>query len=263
MTTKNIGILIVILLIGLGAYSVGKQSSINGDTTEPVGIGADASMTATNNNQYRTGTQTADNKTQGTPTKPTTGVVLTSGNTAGFHSTNDSTYHFTVHYPPTANVQNTFTTFHEIGNNWRLYAGAANQGKRLLEISLHSIDQGAYSTGKQTYPLYFTSIVRVGVSPNVKDCYTHDAGYSNQKISDVTINGVTWKKFSTTDSATMKYTQSESYRTIHGNMCFAIEQIKNGTTYRDEKMTMGTTEEQLATYYNEGNSVIRTFTFTR
>ena len=74
MTTKNIGILIVILLIGLGAYSVGKQSSINGDTTEPVGIGADASMTATNNNQYRTGTQTADNKTQGTPTKPTTGV---------------------------------------------------------------------------------------------------------------------------------------------------------------------------------------------
>lgn len=264
MTTnsKNIWIVAIVLAV-IGAFYLGKHSTV-GDH-----VSMNSSTTETTSDTTNTSTSSANGATTPKPStpsasvKPTGGTVLTSGNTTGFHSTSDSTYHFTVKYPPTAKARNTFTTFHELGNNWRLFAGAANQGKAILEISLHSIDQGSYSTGKQTYPLYFTSMVRIGVSPNTKECYTLDSGYPNQKVTSVTINGTPWKKFSTSDAAMMKYTQVESYRTIHNNMCFAMEQIKNGTTYRDEKMSMETTDDQLAAYYNQAASVIKTFTFTR
>ena len=61
----------------------------------------------------------------------------------------------------------------------------------------------------------------------------------------------------------MKYTQVESYRTIRNNTCFAVEQIKNGTSYRDEKMTINKTDADLTTYFNVGETIVRTFTFTR
>jgi uncharacterized protein (UPF0333 family) len=155
MTTnsKNIWIVAIVLAV-IGAFYLGKHSTV-GDH-----IAMNSSTTETTSDTTDTSTSSANGATPTKPStsvKPTGGTVLTSGNTKGFHSTTDSTYHFTVQYPPTAQPRNTFTTFHELGNNWRLFAGPANQGKALLEISLHSIDQGSYSTGKQTYPLYFTS----------------------------------------------------------------------------------------------------------
>lgn len=202
-----------------------------------------------------------------TSTKPTTGTkpttALTTGNIAGFYSYANAAHNFSIQYPSYVRPLTSFATFHEIGNNWRLYAGQANQGKPVVSFSIKNIDQGVYSTGKQTYPLYFTAEVRVGVSPNVKECYTPDASYPNQKITNVTINGVAFKKFSTSDTAMMKYTQSESYRTIHNNSCYVIEQIKSGTTYRDEKMNIAYTDAQLTEFYNLGEKVVKTFKFTK
>lgn len=202
-----------------------------------------------------------------TSTKPTTGTkpttALTTGNIAGFYSYVNAAHNFSIQYPSYVRPLTSFATFHEIGNNWRLYAGQANQGKPVVSFSIKNIDQGVYSTGKQTYPLYFTAEVRVGVSPNVKECYTPDASYPNQKITNVTINGVAFKKFSTSDAAMMKYTQSESYRTIHNNSCYVIEQIKSGTTYRDEKMNIAYTDAQLTELYNLGEKVVKTFKFTK
>lgn len=251
-------IIIAIVLVGLIAFYAGKKSNSTPSTI----VSATSTQDSEQNTNTTATTSVAKPTTPATPTAPAA-VTLPSVNTSGFHSYSDSQNHFTIKYPAYVTAKNTFTTFHEIGNNWRANASAGNQGKPVIALSIYSIDQGGYSTGKQTYPLFFMSEVRVGVSSNTKECYTTDAGYTNQKIATVTINGTTWKKFSSSDAAMMKYVQSESYRTIHNGMCFAVEQIKNGSSYRDEKMTTGKTDAELTAYYNIGNTIIRTFAFTK
>jgi hypothetical protein len=154
--------------------------------------------------------------------------ALVSGNTTGYSTYNDTNNHFTIKYPSYVKPSLSFSTFHQIGNNWRLYASSANQGRPVIAFSIFNVDQGNYYTGKQTYPMYFTSEVRIGTSPNVKECYTPDAGYSNQKITSVTINGVSFTKFSTTDTNADKYTQSESYRTVRNGTCFVRHKPEAG-----------------------------------
>lgn len=201
---------------------------------------------------------------QGTTDKPVTIKPTTLPvSTKGYNSYASGEYNFTIQYPKNVTVRNSFFSFHELGNNWRLYPNPINQGKQVVSFSIFTTDQGPYSTGNQTYPLFFSAEVRIGVSPNTKECYTTDAGYTSQTVTTVTSNGITFKRFSTSDAATMKYVQAESYRTIHNNMCYVLEQIKNGSIYRDEKMKMGTTDEMLNKYYSEGETIIKTFKFTK
>lgn len=257
-------IVIAFILIGIGAFYLGKntQSSQIAATTS-------STTTTTPDTPVVTDTLTTSLPATSQPTpvqpKPTSPAVTPSSpvNTTGFHSYSDSTYGFIIKYPAYVTAKNTFTTFHELGTNWRLNAPAGNQGKNVVELSIFNIDQGVYAAGKQTYPLFFTAKVRVGVSQNTKDCYATDAGYSNQKVASITINGTTWKKFSSSDAAMMKYVQSESYRTVHNNMCYVVEQIKNGSNYRDDTMKTNKTDAELTSYYNVGNTIVRTFTFTK
>jgi hypothetical protein len=258
MTTNNKNIWVIVLVIILlisGIFYFNKKST-------PTAIGTIDTPADI------TGSSTVTDGTSGTKGKPTTGVtkpttVLTTGNIKGFYSYANLPYSFSLQYPSYAKALTSFTTFHEIGSNWRLYPGQANQGKSVVAFSIYNVDQGIYSGNKSTYPLYFTAEVRVGVSTNTKNCYAVDPSYPNEKVANAIINGVTFKKFSTSDAAMMKYSQAESYRTIHNNFCYVIEQIKSGTIYRDEKMTMGTTDAQLETYYNLGEKVIKTFKFTK
>lgn len=249
-TNYIVAIILIVLFVSLGSVYFGEKHAKEQESA----LSNNASSSTNTNIQENGGAATGEIK------KPT---VLTTGSIAGFHSYANATYNFSIQYPSYVQPLTSFATFHEIGNNWRLYASQANQGKSVVSFSIHNIDQGPYSTGKQTFPLYFTSEVRVGVSPNVKECYTADAGYTNQKITNVTINGIAFKKFSTSDAAMQKYVQAESYRTIHNNSCYVIEQIRNGSSYRDEKMTIGKTEAELLTYYNLGEKIVKTFKFTK
>ncbi len=251
MPTNNKNILIVIVIIIALIISVLYLNKKSDTIVIDNGNGATTTPLLTNTSE----------KNPKTITKPTT--VLTSGNIAGFRSYANAVHNFSIQYPSYATPLTSFATFHEIGNNWRLYPSQVNQGKSVVSFSVFNVDQGPYSTGKQTYPLYFTAEVRVGVSPDTKNCYATDPGHPNQKITNVTINGVNFKRFSTSEAGMMKYTQAESYRTIHNNVCYAIEQIKSGSSYRDDKMTMGTTEAQLENYYNLGEKIVKTFMFTK
>ena len=60
-----------------------------------------------------------------------------------------------------------------------------------------------------------------------------------------------------------KYVQAESYRTIRNNSCYVIEQIRTGSSYRDEKMTTAKTDNELINYYNLGENIVKTFKFTK
>lgn len=262
----------VLLLIG-GAYYMGKGSSVTTPLAEvPV-------KTETANNGAIPQATTVDTGSQpqapvpSNPKPVTTtpqqakpsngGVALVSGNTTGYHSFSSAEYGFMIKFPPNLQSSNTFTTFHEVGNNWRLNASDNNQGKAVVAIPIFTVDQGSVLNKKQQYPLYFRAEVRVGVSPNIKECYSTDEGYTGQKVTDVSINGVNFKKFSAQDSAMMKYVQSESYRTIHNGKCYVIEQIKNGSSYKDETMTSGIDDTVLANYYNTGATIVKTFKFTK
>ncbi len=246
-----VGLGVLVLLIGIVAFYAGKNSQ-----------GETADTTTASTTDTFTETSTTSGATTG-GTKGTTGTVLVSGNTTGYSTYSNSVYNFTLKYPTYVQARQSFSTFHEIGNNWRVNAAPANQGKGLAEFSIFSIDQGSYSTGKQTYPLYFTAEVRVGVSPNTKECYTPDAGYTNQKVTNVTINGVAFKKFSSSEGGMMKYNQIESYRTIRNNTCFVLEQIKSGSSYRDELMKPGISDTTLNNYFATGETIIKTLRFTK
>lgn len=177
------------------------------------------------------------------------------------HSYTNNEYGFTLRFPSYVTQKSTFSTFHQIGNNWRLYPSPSNQGKPLVSFTVFSLDQGVYVTGKQKYPLYFLSEVRVGTSLNTQECYSKDALFPNQKVTTVTLGGATFKKFSTRQDTGPAYVQAESYRTIRKNMCLVIEVIKNGTTYRDDKMLPGLSDQLLESYYTTGDSIVKTITF--
>jgi hypothetical protein len=248
---KNILLAILaVIIIGLGSYYISKNGA-------PSESGTDTVASTTPDTTMGTGTTTKP------VTKPT-GTTGSIPNTAGFYSYSNADHNFTVKYPAYVKFSSTFSTFHEVGNNWRLYAAPANQGKGITELTVFSVDQGQSSaTGQQSYPVYFSAQVRISAGPNVKECYTPDSGYTNQKITNVVINGVTFKRFSTSDAAMMKYVQAESYRTIHNNQCYVLEQIKSGSTYKDDKMKPGIADSTLNAYYAMGETIIKTFKFTK
>jgi hypothetical protein len=236
-TNKWVGWLVLILLvIGGFYYFSNKDESVN-DVDNTV------ATTTPNNSNGTTG------GTTGGAVKPD-----------GLFGYANAEHNFTMRFPPTIQTRNDFSTFYQLASNWRLNAGQANQGKPVVSFPIFRIDQGTVATGKN-YPLYYTAEVRVGVSNNVNECYTVDAGYSQP--TNVTINGVAFKKFNYQEAAMMKYITGASYRTIRNNKCYVLEQVKAGSTYRDDTMKPGVTDATLDAYYKSGETIIKTFKFTK
>lgn len=240
-----IAVAVVAFYFGKRSTDVRVENDTASSTTEP---------TSTTTTQIAKPNPASNSVTQ----KPTTQAT---GSINSLRYTN-SEHGFSISYPKYAKVNSVFTTFHEIGNNWRVAASAANQGKAVSAVTLFSVDQGVYSTGKQKYPLYFLAETRIGVSQNTKDCYELDGGDPNQKVTNVTINGVAFKKFSSSLGIAPKYTNVESYRTIRNNKCYAIEQIKTGTTFKDDLMQPGISDSALEGYYTAAGGVVTSFRFT-
>jgi hypothetical protein len=178
----------------------------------------------------------------------------------------DTTYGFTFTYPKTITPETSFKKFYILSDTWRAEAADGENGIGLVAFPVFRIDRGGVATGKP-YPLYYDAEVRIGVSNDptvVKNCYKGDPSYTTgQTETDVTINGVQFKKFDFGGAAMMQYMSGESYRTVHNGNCFAIEQIKTGSSYRDETMAPGTPDEVLNGYYVEAGNLIQSFRFTK
>lgn len=176
----------------------------------------------------------------------------------------NSEYHFILKYPSNLSTDTTFQPYYILSNTWRVNAIEGSTGKPVVSIPVIRIDQGGVATEK-SYPLYFDAEVRVGVDASIKgvqDCYKKDdIGYMDQK-ADVVINGIPFKKFTFDNSGMNQYLRGVSYRTIHRNMCYAIEAIKTGSSYRDDTMTSGMSDSELDAYFLKVESIIKTFRFT-
>lgn len=173
-------------------------------------------------------------------------------------------YGFEITAPAGITPEGTFKKQFNLSDKWRVNAsesGAGSKGTALLAIPLVQIDNKDIEP--KVYPLYFDAEVRVGVSSSTVDCLKKDAGYANQKVADVTINGVAFKKFSFGDAAMMKYVQGESYRAVHNGLCFAIEQIKSGSTYHEPNAEEALTNEDMDVYYAQAAEVVQSFKFTK
>lgn len=197
-----------------------------------------------------------------TPIKTPTTTPTTGGIKSNLATYTNGEYKFEINFPKNLSAQNGFSPFYQLSNNWRLNASLVNQGKAIVSIPVFRIDQGSVATGKN-YPLFYIAEVRVGVSPNVKECYAVDAGYSNQKVNSVTIGGIAFKQFSFSDADMMKYVRGESYRTIYNNQCYVIEQIEHGSSYRDETMKPGISDAALKGYYDQAGVIAKSFSFIK
>lgn len=178
----------------------------------------------------------------------------------------NSTYGFEIAYPQGLFSEGPFQEYYVLSNKWRVAAPEGQQGVALVTIPIFSIDNQSDTAAGKPYPLYFTAEVRVGASSDlqaVAECLKTDPGYADQKHEAITLNGTQFERFEFADAAMMQYVQGVSYRTVRDNTCFAIEQLKAGSTYRDESMAPGISDSQLDAYYAQAGEVIESFRFIR
>lgn len=195
------------------------------------------------------------------PTKPTPSIPSKPISGSKTKTYTNATYGFSITYPESIVPENQFKGFYILSPEWRVGATPEKRGTPVVAFPVKRID--TETSLKKTYPLFFSAEVRVGISKDTQNCYTTDGGYTNQKVTNVTINGIAFKRYSFGDAAMMKYLQGESYRTIHNGTCFVVEQIKVGSTYRDDQTVVSTPEETLTTYYNSAESMIKSFKFVK
>lgn len=176
-------------------------------------------------------------------------------------------YGFELTYPKKLVPKTTFRQYYALSDKWRSQAPEGQAGVAVVAIPVFRVDNplDGVATGKP-YPLYFSAEVRVGVSTDtqaVADCLKTDPGYTDQKHETVTLNGAQFEKFEFGDAAMMQYSQGVSYRTVRNNTCFAVEQLKAGSIYRDDSMTAGIPDSQLDAYYAQAGEMAQTFRFTK
>ena len=173
-------------------------------------------------------------------------------------------YGFQISYPNTLRPTSTFELFYHLGNAWRAgVEGYGTKGKPILSVPVYKINNspdGAYTS----YPAYFDAEVRIGASGDPQDvlsCYKDDPGYTIHVTSTETINGIVFRTFPLGSAGMMQYLEGVSYRTVRSGTCFAIEQVKAGSTYRDTSSPKDIPDSVLNSYYEQMPAIIRTFKF--
>lgn len=237
-----------IVIIGFIVWGVASTAS-------PTTVVIDDNPTASSTNNTRP--QGGSNSGRGSSPL----VNSPTGTPAKVETYNNATHNFTISYPIDLTA-GAYSTFHLINqNDWRIGATAAKRGTPVIAVPVFRVDNEA--SNKNNYPRYYAAEVRVGVSLDTTQCYAKDEAYANQTVSDVTINGVTFKKFTFGDAATMQYLSGASYRTIHNNKCYVIEQIRNGSSYRDGNLMGGYSDQDLDAFYARTTPIVMSFKFTK
>ena len=211
------------------------------------------------------GTTTYENCITGGSVSENNSNITSSGAVSTY--TNDQ-YGFELTYPGDLQPEYKFKQYYNLPKTWRVSAPEGDNGEAVVSIPVFRIDnQGANGSAEgKPYQLYFDAEVRVGVSSStesVADCYKTDPGYTTQKVTDVEINGLTFKKFDFSGAGMMQYVQGESYRIIHNGTCYAVEAVKTGSSYRDDSMKPGIPDSTLDSYLIEANNIAQRFRFTK
>ena len=192
-----------------------------------------------------------------------TGYFLVNSSSVNTSTYRNDAYGFTLDYPRALTPTTTFTTYYALSNKWRALAKENEKGTTVISIPIFRVNPNGLPESGQPYPLYFDAEVRVGVSTVTSTCYTRDVLYTKQIVADETINGIPFKKFPFSSAGMSQYVEGTSYRTIHDNKCYVLEQLKTGSSIRDSSMKVGISDATLNGYYKAGEQIIKTFNFTK
>ncbi len=104
---------------------------------------------------------------------------------------------------------------------------------------------------------------------DVANCYNPNYGYESYEPTTTTetINGIEFRKFHFGGRTLHDYLSGNSFRVVHNNICYAIEQIETGSQglpgieeLSKKSITVG---NALAEFYDQTSDIIKTFKFTK
>ena len=161
-------------------------------------------------------------------------------------------YRFEFKYPPDLHPTAQFSTQDILPGIWRAMAGPKDRGNPVVAIPI------VHLGGRTAYPRFYDVELRVGVGDVGVSC---GAGNGEKAIGSIAINGVTFDQYEFSDAAMMKYVSGISYRTEHNGRCFAIEQLRVGSNYRDTTSTSDIPQTTLDRYYYLAGKIVKTVRF--
>lgn len=189
---------------------------------------------------------------------------------------NSAVYGFEITAPAGVDAETSFKQYYALSNRWRAGApaeGEGSQGTPVLALPIirmdnqnvtsTSSDSSSTSTPRKIYPLYFDVEVRIGVSSSTGSCLKPDADFPGQKGVDITIGGYPFKKFTFSDAAMMQYVSGQSYRAVRNGLCYAIEEVKTGSSYREANMEEALSDKDMDAYFAQADEALKTFKFTK
>jgi len=187
--------------------------------------------------------------------------VQTPGELGTFSIYTNGEYGFSVMYPNTAIIDETFDEAYFLPDAWRMNALPTGTGTPVIAIVTFMTESD------HSYPRHFSTQVRIGASTDPKEvarCEEQASEQGETELPDVTINGTPFKVFSFQDAGMMKYVKGVSYRTVHEGACIAMEAIESGSSYRDDAPSHDDIpDEELQAYYENLHQVIQSFSFAR
>ncbi len=181
----------------------------------------------------------------------------------GYITYTSGQHNFALSYPKGLTLANSFSPFHSLATTWRSNTPLAIQGSPLIEIPLGSYDNSAKVSALDAY--FFTSVVRVGISPNTLSCYSLENMPSAVETSKVSLSGTQWTKYTyTAVVAGDEKARIANYRTLRGSFCYSIELISHGTIDKARNPELQTTIAKLeASTDTIGRSIVSTFRFLK
>jgi hypothetical protein len=170
-------------------------------------------------------------------------------------------YGFTLFYPEAADVSYEFDPTYHLGAAWRANALPDVSGDPLVSIVPFAV------SSEDSYPRYFNVMVRVGASSDpdeVARCEEVAKDQGETALPDRTINGHVWKAFAFESAGMMQYVKGVSYRTVHEEVCVALEQVQTGSSYREDAPSeRDIADATLGAEFEKLDAIVSSFVFVR
>lgn len=170
----------------------------------------------------------------------------------------NGTYGFTVFYPEAARVSYTFDPAYHLGSAWRAQALPDGMGMPLVAFIPYEVRR------EHAYPRSFAAQVRIGISADPREmqrCLVADEGAGEAVAGTRTLGGREWMAFTFESAGMMQYARGISYRIVHDDRCIAMEQVRTGSSYRDEPHAEDIPDTVLDQAYEDLASIVTSFTF--
>jgi hypothetical protein len=177
---------------------------------------------------------------------------------AGLSIYTNGQYGFSIFYPSSLKTTTTFDMTYHLSANWRVNALTNATGTPIIEIL------GYQTRSDVSFPRYFQTEARVGASADPREvAVCTQAGNGERALPAKVINGTSWQAFTFQNAGMMQYVSAISYRTVHDHLCYAIEQIETGASYRDAPSPSDIPQSILDQHFQELSSIVNSFTFAR